>query len=157
MGSLLQERCSILHKTAVTKQWTAKWFTLPLLFHELYEIMVNIVTFVGFGEAIIPIPPQDPALRGQAWFQESSSFENCGKTCSFCRQALNYSYILFRCFAAFHDWRAIMATCVSCTPALRTSTLYDTKIPAVLYSVCTPARNAVDLRTHGNSKKQTIT
>ena len=45
-------RISLLQNTAVTKQWTTKW---PyMLFSDLYKIMVNKVTFVGFSGTIFP-------------------------------------------------------------------------------------------------------
>jgi len=37
-GLLLQERWSILHNTAVTKQWTAKW---PYIANAVFRIVQN--------------------------------------------------------------------------------------------------------------------
>ena len=58
----------MLHNTAVRKQITEKWpdglISRMLLFSELYKIMVNEVTFVGFRGAIAPIAPLDPPLLG---------------------------------------------------------------------------------------------
>jgi len=48
-GSLLWDRWSIHYNTAVTKQWTTKRHCIANdFFSELYKIIVNEVTFVGF-------------------------------------------------------------------------------------------------------------
>jgi len=38
-----------------------------MLFSELYEIMVNKVTFVGLGGVIAPISSLDPPLDRRQW------------------------------------------------------------------------------------------
>jgi len=47
----------MLHNTAMTKQWTAKWAFLANVFFELYKLMTNKVTFVVFRGKIAPIAP----------------------------------------------------------------------------------------------------
>jgi len=44
----------MLRNTAVAKQWMANGLILRMLFSELYKIMVNKVTLVGFRGAIDP-------------------------------------------------------------------------------------------------------
>jgi len=62
-GSLLSERWSILHNTAVTKQWTANKLISQIQFSELYKIMVKKVTFAGSRGGIAPIALLlDPSL-----------------------------------------------------------------------------------------------
>jgi len=53
-GSLLWEKWSILHNTAVTKQWTAKWPYISNAIFRLVQMMVKRVAFVGLKEGDPP-------------------------------------------------------------------------------------------------------
>ena len=61
-GSLLWEKWSILHNTAVTKQWTAKWPYISNAIFRLVQMMVKRVAFVGLKEG-------DPPPWIRPWFQ----------------------------------------------------------------------------------------
>ena len=61
-GSLPWDRWSILHNTAVAKQWTAK---SPYIANAVFRIVKNHgekSDFLGFRGAIAPIAPLDPPM-----------------------------------------------------------------------------------------------
>jgi len=78
-GSLLSESWSLLHNTDVIKLWTAKWPYIANAVFELYKIMVNKVTFVGFGgrsSQFLPpgSAPEKPYFKYQTIGALQSSF-----------------------------------------------------------------------------------
>jgi len=92
-SSLLQETGSILHNTAVTKQWTSKWPYIAIVVFRIVKIMVKKVIFVRFGGAVTPITPTwiRPCIMGalhtelqqtvlNLWYTKTISFSRGVKT-----------------------------------------------------------------------------